>query len=244
MKSTTSEGQKGVWSLTWKFGPSFGARSLWEAVMALTDLFIRKLKHSGKASGEKYSDGRSLYLLVKESNKYWRMNYRYEGKHKTLALGIYPEVSLAEARERCADARKLLRAGVDPRKPKVDARAEQLEIDQNTFEALARQWLTKMEASRSAHTQDKVLAWLEHDLFPFIGNLSVSTIKPRDILGVIQRVEARGAIDSAHRIKQVCGQILRYGVAIGWLERDVTPDLKGALVAIPRTNFAAITEPK
>jgi integrase len=212
--------------------------------MALTDLFIRKLKHSGKASGEKYSDGRSLYLLVKESNKYWRMNYRYEGKHKTLALGIYPEVSLAEARELCADARKLLRSGVDPKRPKVDAHAEQVETDQNTFEALAREWLTKMEGSRSANTQDKVLAWLEHDLFPFIGNLPVSTIKPRDILSVIRRVEARGAIDSAHRIKQVCGQILRYGVAIGWLERDVTPDLRGALVAIPRTNFAAITEPK
>lgn len=81
MESAACEGQKGVRSLTWKFGPSIGARSLREAVMALTDLFIRKLKHSGKASGEKYSDGRSLYLLVKESNKYWRMNYRYEGKH-------------------------------------------------------------------------------------------------------------------------------------------------------------------
>ncbi|WP_229211500.1 MULTISPECIES: integrase arm-type DNA-binding domain-containing protein [unclassified Duganella] len=212
--------------------------------MALTDLFVRKLKHSGKPSGDKYSDGRSLYLLVKESNKYWRMNYRFDGKHKTLALGIYPEVSLAEARELCADARKQLRAGVDPKQHKVDARADLLEPEHNTFEALARQWLTKMEASRSPNTQDKVLAWLEHDLFPFIGNLPVSTIKARDILGVIQRVEARGAIDSAHRIKQVCGQILRFGVAIGWLERDVTPDLKGALVAIPRTNFAAITEPK
>ncbi|MYM23099.1 integrase arm-type DNA-binding domain-containing protein [Duganella sp. FT135W] len=213
--------------------------------MALTDLFIRKLKHSGKPSGDKYSDGRSLYLLVKESNKYWRMNYRFDGKHKTLAFGTYPEISLAEARELCADARKQLRAGVDPKAPKIDPHAQQqLEADLNTFEALAREWLAKMEASRSAGTQEKVLAWLEHDLFPFIGQMPVSTIKPRDILGVIQRVEARGAVDSAHRIKQVCGQILRYGVAIGWAERDVTPDLKGALVAVPRKNFAAITEPK
>jgi integrase len=213
--------------------------------MALTDLFIRKLKHSGKPSGDKYSDGRSLYLLVKESNKYWRMNYRFDGKHKTLAFGTYPEISLAEARELCADARKQLRAGVDPKAPKIDPHAQQqLEADLNTFEALAREWLAKMEASRSAGTQEKVLAWLEHDLFPFIGQMPVSTIKPRDILGVIQRVEARGAVDSAHRIKQVCGQILRYGVAIGWTERDVTPDLKGALVAVPRKNFAAITEPK
>lgn len=212
--------------------------------MALTDLFVRKLKHSGKPSGDKYSDGRSLHLLVKEANKYWRMNYRFDGKYKTLALGIYPEVSLAEARELCADARKLLRAGVDPKQPKIAAHEGPPEVDQNTFEALARQWLAKMEASRSAGTQDKVQTWLEHDLFPFIGSMPVLTIKPRDILGVIQRVEARGAIDSAHRIKQVCGQILRFGVATGWVERDVTPDLKGALVAVPRTNFAAITEPK
>jgi hypothetical protein len=84
-----------------------------DSAMALTDLFIRKLKHSGKSSGDKYSDGRSLYLLVK-ANKYWRMNYRYEGKHKTLPLGTYPDVSLAEAREKSAEARKLLRAGTDP----------------------------------------------------------------------------------------------------------------------------------
>ncbi|MFS2137772.1 tyrosine-type recombinase/integrase [Duganella sp. Dugasp56] len=212
--------------------------------MALTDLFIRKLKHSGKPSGDKYSDGRSLYILVKESNKYWRMNYRFDGKHKTLALGIYPEVSLAEARELSADARKLLRAGVDPNPRKEKEREQPLEESLQTFEPLARQWLTKMAISRSARTQDKVLAWLEHDLFPFIGSMPVSTIKARDILGVIQRVEARGAVDSAHRIKQMCGQVLRYGVAIGWAERDVTPDLKGALVAVPRTNFAAITEPK
>ncbi|MRW94649.1 DUF4102 domain-containing protein [Duganella sp. FT80W] len=212
--------------------------------MPLTDLLIRKLKHSGKPSGDKYNDGRSLYLLVKEANKYWRMNYRYEDKHKTLALGIYPEVSLAEARELCADARKLLRGGVDPKPKKQNPSELQDEVDENTFEALALQWLTKMAASRRSATQEKVQAWLEHDLFPFIGSMPAAAIKPRDILGVIQRVEARGAIDSAHRMKQVCGQILRYGVAVGWVERDVTPDLKGALVAIPRTNFAAITEPK
>jgi integrase len=212
--------------------------------MPLTDLFIRKVKASGKPSGDKYSDGRSLYLLVKESNKYWRMNYRYEGKFKTLAFGTYPEVSLAEARELCADARKLLRAGVDPKPKKKDRDAQEQEADPNTFEALALQWLTKMDASRSTSTQEKVLAWLQHDVFPYIGSMPAAAIKPRDILGVIQRVEARGAIDSAHRMKQMCGQILRYGVAIGWVERDVTPDLKGALIAVPRKNFAAITEPK
>lgn len=210
--------------------------------MPLTDLFIRKLKHSGKPSGDKYSDGRTLYLLLRESNKYWRMNYSYEGKHRTLAFGTYPEVSLAEARELCADARKLLRAGTDPN-PKKTAPSVS-ESEQNTFEALALEWLSKMAATRSEVTQQKALGWLQHDILPVIGAMPVATIKPRDVLAVIQRVEARGAIDSAHRMRQMCGQILRYGVAIGWAERDVTPDLRGALIAIPRTNFAAITEPK
>ena len=105
--------------------------------MALTDLLVRKTKHSGKPSGDKYSDGHALYLLVKASNKYWRMNYRFEGKHKTLALGVYPEVSLAQARELCGDARKLLRNGVDPNEVRTSAPIEQTEVDPNTFEALA-----------------------------------------------------------------------------------------------------------
>jgi len=212
--------------------------------MALTEAFVRKSKHSGAPSGDKYSDGRGLYLLVTAVNKYWRMNYRYAGKHKTLAIGFYPELSLEEARDSCYQAHKLLREGFDPNKVRREAREHQMEVDHNTFEALARQWLKKMEPGRTASTHDKVSAWLEHDLFPFIGDKPVATLKPRDILGVIQRVEARGAIDSAHRIKQMCGQIMRFGVALGWCERDVTPDLKGALAAIPRTNFAAITEPK
>ncbi len=212
--------------------------------MPLTDLFVRKLKFSGNPSGDKYSDGRALYLLVKEANKYWRMNYRFGNKQSTLAIGIYPEVSLAEAREKCHEARKLLRAGQDPKQAKRDARVRQQAEQENTFEALARQWLAKMEPSRSAGTQDKVATWLDHDVFPFIGAMPVAAMKPRDILIVVQKVEARGAIDSAHRIKQVCGQIFRFGVAIGWVERDVTTDLRGALAVVPRTNFAAITEPK
>lgn len=212
--------------------------------MSLTDLFIRKLKHSGKPSGDKYSDGHALYLLVKESNKYWRMNYRFGGKYKTLALGIYPEVSLAMARELAADGRKLLRKGVDPRPAMAVPKVQLRELGQNTFETLAREWLAKMAARRSASTQKKVLNWLESNVFPWIGSMPVASIKPRDILGVVQRVEARGAVDSAHRISQLCGQILRYGVAMGWAERDVTPDLRGALIAVPRKNFAAITEPK
>lgn len=132
-------GKTGATSLTRRFGPSFRVQLLCEAVPALTDLFVRKIKHSGKPGGDKHSDGRALYLLVKSSDKYWRMNYRFEGKHRTLALGAYPDVSLAQARELCGDARKLLRNGVDPNQVKTSAPVEQPEVDPNTFEALALQ---------------------------------------------------------------------------------------------------------
>ena len=212
--------------------------------MALTDLFIRKLKYKGATSGEKYSDGRGLYLLVKKSNKYWRMNYRFDGKYKTLPLGIYPEVSLAEARELCADARKAVRRGDDPHPgARREIEPPPAEVG-TTFQELALRWLEKMEPSRSANTQAKAVAWLDHDIFPFIGSTPAATIRPLDILRVVQQVEARGAIDSAHRMRQMFGQILRFGVATGVVDRDVTPDLRGALKVIPRKNYAAITEPK
>jgi integrase len=212
--------------------------------MALTDTFIRQVKHSGAPAGDKYSDGEGMFLLVKGTNKYWRMSYRFAGKQKTLALGVYPAVSLAQARRRREEARRILAEGIDPSQARQDAKAAVEAETTNTFEALARGWLTKVSKSRSASTQDKVTAWLEHDVFPFVGSMPIAAMKPRDILKVVQKMEARGAIDSAHRVKQVCGQVFRYAVALDVAERDVTVDLKDALAPVPRKNFAAITEPK
>lgn len=211
--------------------------------MALTDIFVKQAKPI-KPAGDKHTDGGGMYLLVKESGKYWRMDYRYIDKRKTLALGVYPAVSLAQARKRRDEARKLLADGIDPGQAKRDDKQTKAVAAGHTFEAVARQWLGKIAASRSVSTQDKVTAWLEHDVFPFIGNMAISTIKPRDVLATVQKVEARGAIDSAHRIKQVCGQIFRFAVAMDLIERDVTADLRGALSAVPKANYAAITEPK
>jgi integrase len=212
--------------------------------MALTDKFIKNAKPTGKPTGDKHADGGGMYLLVKTTGKYWRMDYRYDGKRKTLALGVYDIVSLAKARERRDAARKLLADGIDPGQAKSDDRQAKIIAATNTFELVARQWLSKVAASRSASTQDKVTAWLEHDVFPALGKIQISDIKPRDVLAVVQKVEARGAIDSAHRIKQVCGQIFRFAVAIDLVERDITADLRGALSAVPKANYAAITEPK
>ena len=213
--------------------------------MALTNTFVKNVKHSGAASGDKYTDGRAMYLLVNSVGKYWRMNYRFADKRKTLALGVYPDVGLAKARERREKAREQLADGIDPANAKREERQAQADAAANTFEAVARVWLTKTASKRAEVTQSKITTLLKKDVFPFIGSLPISTIKPRDVLDKsVRKIEARGSIDTAHRAKQICGQIFRYAVAIGLAERDVTSDLRGALAAIPESHFAAITEPK
>lgn len=212
--------------------------------MALTDTFIRQVKHSGASAGDKYADGQGLYLLVKAAGKYWRMDYRYAGKRKTLALGVYPEVTLAKARQRRDKAREQLADDIDPSQAKRDEKQTNALTTAQTFEAVAWQWLKKTAANRAASTQEKVTTWLQKDVFPSIGGKPISIIGPRDVLAAVQKMEARGAIDSAHRVKQICGQVFRFAVATGLAERDVTADLRGALSAVPRANYAAITEPK
>jgi integrase len=214
-----------------------------EGIVALNDTFVKHLEFSGAVAGDKYSDGGGMYLLVTKAGKYWRLNYRFGGKQKTLALGVYDAVSLAKARKRRDEARELLANGEDPVAAKRNDRAAKANASVHTFEAIARQWLGKTAAGRAATTQQKVTAWLEHDLFPPLGARPISTIAPRDVLAAVQAIEARGALDSAHRVKQICGQVFRFAVACGLAERDVTADLKGALSAVPKRHYAAITEP-
>lgn len=211
--------------------------------MALTDTFVRQAKAS-KPSGDKHYDGGGLYLFVKPTGKYWRLDYRFLEKRKTLSLGTYPDVSLLKARKRRSAARELLADGIDPGQAKRDDHATKVIAAGHTFEVVARKWLKKEAQARSVSTQEKVSAWLEHDVFPYIGMMPVSLIKPRDVLALTMRVQDRGAFDSAHRIKQMCGQVFRFAVALDLVEHDVTADLRGALMAVPKSNFAAITEPK
>lgn len=213
--------------------------------MALTDTFVKNVKPTGSVAGDKHTDGQGLYLHVKEAGKYWRMSYRYIGRQRTLALGIYPAVSLAKARRRRDQARDLLADGIDPSLAKRQEKQAKLEAAANTFEAAARMWLTKTSAKRAEVTQARITRLLELDVFPFIGNMPLSTIGPRDVLQrAVRKIEARGSIDTAHRAMQICGQVFRYAVAVGTAERDVTADLRGALAAIPESHFSAITEPK
>ena len=211
--------------------------------MALTDTFTKNAKHSGKPAGDKHTDGNGMYLLVNAVGKYWRMDYRFADKRKTLALGVYPEVSLAKARQRRDKARELLADGIDPGIAKREEKQAKATAAGNTFEAVAEQWLKATSAKRAAITQDKVSTWLRKDVFPYIGKMPITSIGPRDVLAVVRKMEARGVIDSAKRIAQICGQVFRYAVAEGTAERDVTTDLRGAFQHAEKKHYAAITDP-
>jgi len=184
-----------------------------------------------------------MYLLVKPSGKYWRMDYRFAGKRKTLALGVYPAVTLAQARKRRDEAKAQLADGIDPSVTKREEKLAQKAIAGNTFEKVAEQWLKATEADRKEITQQKLQTWLKKDIFPSIGKLPITTIGPRDVLAVARKMEERGVHDSAKRLVQICGQVFRYAVAEGSAERDVTQDLKGALQKAEKRHYAAITEP-
>lgn len=213
--------------------------------MALTDTFVRQVKWKDKPAGEKYADAGNLYLLVKPAGKYWRMDYAFSGRRKTLALGVYPAVSLGKARQKRDRAKALLADGIDPGLAKREEKRAQVEAAANTFEAVATDWLGKTKADRKPITQAKVTMLLGKDVTPYIGRLPIADIKPRDLLElVLRKLEARGAIDTAHRVRQLCGQVFRYAVATGRAERDIAADLRGALAAKQEKHHAAITEPK
>jgi len=134
--------------------------------MALGDTFVRQVKHSGKPSGDKYTDGGGMYLLVSAAGKYWRMDYRLDAKRRTLALGVYPDVSLAKARQRREKAREQLADDIDPGVAKREEQRAKADAAANTFEAVSREWLERSANKRAAVTQAKVTSWLEEGRVP------------------------------------------------------------------------------
>lgn len=210
--------------------------------MALTDTAIRAVKASKKPV--KLTDEKGLYLFIKQSgSKLWRLDYRFSGKRKTLSLGIYPEVSLKEARDRRDDARRLLTNEIDPGEHRKVAKAAKQERAANSFEAVAREWFTKRSPGWAPSHADKIIQRLEKDIFPWLGAKPIAEITAPELLKTLRRIESRGAVDTAHRAHQNCGQIFRYGVATGRCDRDPSGDLRGALAPAKHNHFAAITEP-
>ncbi|MCW5644198.1 MAG: integrase arm-type DNA-binding domain-containing protein [Rhodoferax sp.] len=211
--------------------------------MALTDTFVRHVKPIDAVAGEKHTDGLGLYLHVKQAGKYWRMNYRFDGKQKTLAIGVYPAVSLAKARQRRDLAREQLADGIDPSAAKRDAMQAVATARANTFELVAREFCATKRGAWSAGYSEKWLRGMVKDLFPYIGAKPLADITAPVLLAAVRRAESRGAIETAHTLRQTAGQVFRYGIQTGRCERNPAADLQGALAPAVVKHMAAILEP-
>lgn len=209
--------------------------------MRLTD---KKIKASSPRSKPyKLSDGSGMYLLVHpKGSKYWRFKYRYDGKEKLLALGVYPEITLSEARKRRDEARKSLALDKDPLLLKQQKTQQMKGQNENTFEVIANEWLERKRGAWTARHLFYVRRRLESDIWPSLGRKPISQIKAPELLTVIRAIELRGALDIAHRALQTCGQIFRYAIATGKTDSDITRDLKGALKQRKSKSHAYLAE--
>lgn len=209
--------------------------------MPLTDAKIRNAKPGEKPI--KLFDERGLYLEVAPSGgKWWRLKYQFEGKDRRISLGVYPEIGLKEARDRRDEARKLLADGIDPSAHRKATKAARAQANADSFEVIAREWLTKQTQWTPEHAE-RTVRRLEAHVFPWIGARPVGAITPPELLAVLRRVESRGILDTAHRTLQNCGAVFRYAVATGRAERDPSADLRGALPPAKGGHFSAVTEP-
>lgn len=212
--------------------------------MALTDTFIKTTKHSGKPAGDKHSDGGGLYLHVTRAGKYWRMAYRYAGKQKTLAFGVYPTVTLKQAREKRETAKELLAQGLDPgvvhKTQKIGARVAAV----NTFEAVALEFHETQAELWSDSYAAKWLRSMQKDAFPYVGKIPLADVTAPIVLDCLRRVEKRGSIDTAHTLRQSFGQVFRYGIQTGRCTHNPAPDLVGATKPRLVKHHAAILEPQ
>lgn len=210
--------------------------------MALTDTAIKAAKPKDKPF--KLGDSGGLYLEISPAGgKLWRLKYRIEGREKRLALGAYPEISLADARERRDTARKELAAGIDPGVAKKAAKAARAAKNANSFEVIAREWHERQRPNWSGANAKKLLAMLENDAFPWFGKKPIADLRAPDILAAVRKVEARGALESAHTVLQTCGRVIRYAIATGRAEVDFTPGLRGAMETAKVKHRPALTDP-
>lgn len=208
--------------------------------MPLTDRAIRNAKPGDKPL--RLFDGGGMYLeIAPAGGRWWRFKYRFAGKEKRLSLGVYPDVALAEARNRRDAARKMLAGGIDPGEHRKAEKRATAGRAANSFEAVAREWYGKQAHVWVSHHASDVLRRLESNLFPEIGDGPISEVTAPMLLAAVRKIEHRGAYDLAHRVLQVASQVFRYGVATGRCERDPAPDLRGALTPHKGKHQAAVT---
>ncbi len=212
-------------------------------IKPLNETKIRNTKPAGKM--QTLFDGGGLYLEVTaKGSKLWRMKYRFNGKAGLLSFGAYPAVSLEEARQFREEAKSLIAKNIDPAQAKKAQKAAGKESIANSFEVVAREWFTRQQPSWVESHASRVIARLQTDVFPWIGSRPISEITAPEYLAIFRRIEERGAVETAHRVKSICGQVHRYAVATGRADNDPIGMLKGALSSVNAKHFPAITEPK
>lgn len=211
--------------------------------MALTATAVKNAGPGDKPV--KLFDGGGLYLLLNPNgSRWWRFKYRYAGKEKLLSFGTYPDVSLKDARDRRDEARRQLAAGIDPGQHRKAQKAALADRAENSFEIVAREWYAKYSPNWAHGHSDKIIRRLERDIFPWVGGRPIADVAAPELLSVLRRIESRGAIETAHRAMQNCGQVFRYAVATGRAGRDPSGDLRGALTPVKERHHASITDPK
>jgi integrase len=195
-----------------------------------------------KAKPYKLADGGGLYLHVKAAGKYWRYKYRFASKEKLLALGTYPDISLADARKLHQAARENLADGIDPSSHKKTKKSANQSNSANSFEAVALEW-SKTRSKKADSTEKRQRALLEKDLFPFIGSRPIADIDAPELLKTLRKIENRGAIETAHRANRLAGQIFRYAIVTGRSKHNPSIDLKDALTQPIKSHRKSITDP-
>lgn len=209
--------------------------------MPLTDTKIRLIKPKEKVF--RVFDEKGLYLEISpKGGKWWRLKYRFNGLEKRISLGVYPSVTLKQARDRRDDARRLLGDGINPSAHRKNLKADSQSENANSFEMVAREWFTKKEASWAESHSKRVIRLLESDMFPWLGRSAISLVTPLEILSTLRRIEGRGVVETAHRALWITGQVFRYAVATGRADRNPAADLKGALPAAVQRHFPAVTD--
>ncbi|MDR3424788.1 MAG: integrase arm-type DNA-binding domain-containing protein [Alphaproteobacteria bacterium] len=206
--------------------------------MPLTDKECRSAK--GGSKNYKLYDSNGLHMVVSPNgSRYWRYKYNYLGKEKKLSFGVYPEVSLAEAREKRDEARKMLAEGIDPSERKKDQKRCAVLNIATTFELVAREWHENQKGAWGDRHGENILRRMEVDIFPEIGSRPVRDVTAPELLAMIRKIEKRGALELARRATQMCGQVFRYAIVTGRAERNPAADLKGALKPMRKGHYAA-----
>lgn len=212
--------------------------------MALTDTAVKNAKHNGKPAGDKRHDTGGLYLLVKAAGRYWRMDYRFGGKRKTLALGIYPAVSFVQARKDRDKARQLLEQGIDPYLHRKAEKLLRTVEHENSFQVVAARWHEQWKVGKAETTAQTKWERLVRDVFPSIGQLPIDDVTPAMLVMIAKAVNSRGARDTAERVLNTCGQVFRYAVGHSIAQRNPAAEIRPAdiLPAHRVKNHARVSE--